>query len=126
MQTLLLFAALLAFLLGLAHTYLGERYILIRLFRRSDLPKLFGSDWFTCRTLRFAWHLTTIAFWGFGAILVLAAFSRSSADFRDGSLVVIGCTFFVSATLALFATRGRHLSWIVFLAMAVLILLAMR
>ena len=47
-------AALLIVLLGLAHSILGERYILGRLFRRSDLPKIFGSADFTVRTLRFA------------------------------------------------------------------------
>ena len=30
--------------LALVHSVLGERYILIRLFRRTDLPKLFGSS----------------------------------------------------------------------------------
>jgi hypothetical protein len=40
---------------AIAHSYLGERYILIRVFRHADLPKLFGNAEFTCRTLRFAW-----------------------------------------------------------------------
>jgi len=47
-------AAALCFALGLAHSVLGERYILVHLFRRTDLPKLFGDDRFTRRTLRFA------------------------------------------------------------------------
>ena len=34
----LLLAALLIFLTGLAHSYLGERYLLMRLFRRKQLP----------------------------------------------------------------------------------------
>ncbi len=63
MQTLLYIGALLAIGIGIAHSYLGERYILIRLFRRDDLPKLFGGPEFTIQTLRFAWHLTTIAWW---------------------------------------------------------------
>jgi len=45
-------AALLAFVVGLAHSLLGERYILRRLIRRDDLPKLFGETAFTARTLR--------------------------------------------------------------------------
>lgn len=61
-------AALLIALLGLAHSVLGERYILVRLFRR-DLPKLFGGTRFTRNTLRFAWHLTTMFAWGISAIL---------------------------------------------------------
>jgi len=50
----LLIAASLATLLAAAHSYLGERYILIRLLRREDLPKLFGGVEFTKHTLRFA------------------------------------------------------------------------
>ncbi|MBA7630226.1 MAG: hypothetical protein GH143_08270 [Calditrichaeota bacterium] len=53
MNAYLIVGAVLTFAIGLAHSYLGERYILIRLFRRSNLPQLFGSDDFTKRTLRF-------------------------------------------------------------------------
>ena len=56
MQTALYFAAFLVVAVGIAHSYLGERYILIRLFRHEDLPKLFGSTEFTILTLRFAWQ----------------------------------------------------------------------
>ncbi len=65
-------AALLYFALGLAHSALGEKYILTRLFRRADLPNLFGSPEFTVRTLRFAWHVTTVAWFGFGVLLLFA------------------------------------------------------
>ena len=37
-------AAIFLFFIGLAHSILGERYILVRLFRRDNLPKLLGSD----------------------------------------------------------------------------------
>jgi hypothetical protein len=70
---LYLVAAFLAFSVGVAHSVLGERYILIRLFRRSDLPQLLGSTEFTTRTLRFAWHLTTIAWWGAAALFFALA-----------------------------------------------------
>ena len=52
MATLNILAAVLCFAVGLAHSVLGERYILVRLFRRTDLPKLFGGTEFTVRTLR--------------------------------------------------------------------------
>jgi len=61
MNALLFLAAALALLLAAAHSYLGERYILIRLLRRTDLPRLFGGVEFTKQTLRFAWHLTSVA-----------------------------------------------------------------
>ena len=63
MSSLLWTGAVLASAIGLTHSVLGDRYVLIRLFRRP-LPKLFGGEWFTRRTLGFAWHLTTLAWWG--------------------------------------------------------------
>jgi len=66
-------AALLAVVVGAAHSVLGELFILTRLFRRDDLPVLFGSPEFTQRTLRFTWHLTTVAWWGLAAIIGLLA-----------------------------------------------------
>lgn len=102
-------AAFLAAALGVGHSILGEQYILVRLFRRS-LPKLFGSDRFTARTLRFAWHITTVAWFGFAALLLQLAGGEPS---RSGALQAIGWTFMASALLPLVITRGRHLSWLV-------------
>ena len=121
---MLIIAALLCFLLGLAHSVLGERYILIRLFRSETLPKLFGNDWFTRQTLRFAWHITTVMAWGFGALLLFAA--RPEVAFGSALLWIISATFALCGLLALGFTRARHLSWIVFFAIAVLTCLAAR
>ena len=119
MDKTLLIAAGLAVLVGIAHSYLGERYILTRLFRRSEIPPLFGSDVFTRRTIRFAWHITSIAWWGFAALLwVLAA--GDTDDLYSQSLKVVAVTFGASAALTLGASRGRHLAWIVFAAIAVI------
>lgn len=103
-------AALLAAALGLAHSVLGERYILVRLFRRESLPKLFGSSTFTTRTLRFAWHITTVAWWGFAALLVQLGQGTPTAS---STARVIGCTFILCGLLPLIITRGRHISWLV-------------
>jgi hypothetical protein len=119
MDTTLLIAAGLAILVGIAHSVLGERYILTRLFRRSEIPPLFGSDLFTRRTLRFAWHITSIAWCGFAALLwVLAA--GDTDDLYSQSLKVVAATFGASAALTLGASRGRHLAWVVFAAIAAL------
>ena len=117
MNVSLLIAAGLVLLLGLAHSYLGERYILIRLFRRSDLPHLFGSDVFTRRTLRFAWHLTTVAWWGLAALLLLLS-EPAVAPSRGPLGVVVVATAFASAVITFVGSRGRHLAWLVFLAIA--------
>ncbi len=116
MAFLLYFAAFLAFGIGIAHSLLGEKYILIRLFSRDNLPKLFGSSDFTIRTLRFAWHLTTIAWWGFAAILVLMA---RPPLIMETVGTVIGCTFIAHFVLAFIGSKGKHLSWIIFLVIGV-------
>lgn len=113
MEGLLYFAAVLAMSLGVAHSWLGERYILVRLFRRSDLPKLFGSPEFTTRTLRFAWHITTVAWFGFAALLLQAGRGDLTVP---GMLDIVGLTFVASGVLPLLFTRGRHLSWLVLFA----------
>lgn len=110
MDGLLYFAAFLAAALGLAHSMLGERYILRRLFRRGDLPRLFGGTEFTRRTLRFAWHITTVAWFGFAALLVLAGRGGVTTSCM---LQVTGVTFLASGVLPLVLTRGKHLSWVV-------------
>ena len=96
-----------------AHSYLGERFILIRLFRRADLPHLFGSDVFTKLTLRFAWHLTSVAWLGLAG--VLWALGRGSLG--DG-IRVVSIAFLLSGIITLVASRGRHLAWIAFLVIA--------
>ncbi len=112
MSTLLYTAAFFAFAIGITHSVLGELYILTRLFRRDNLPKLFGGTEFTKRTLRFAWHLTTIAWWGFSAILILLA--EDTFTFKNISLV-IGFTFLISGIVSIVASKGKHYSWVVFL-----------
>ena len=118
---MLLLASALVFITGLAHSYLGERYILIRLFRSEQLPKLFGSTAFTTGTLRFAWHITTVAWWGIACLLFLAAQGPLS---KDEVLDVIGAISLMSAALPLYFTRGKHFSWVVFLLVGALTLLS--
>ncbi len=110
----LLMAAILAFVLGLAHSVLGERYILRRLFRRGDLPALFGSDDFTKRTLRFAWHLTTVVWWGAAAAMLVLGTGSAR-----GGLLILSVTAFLSAVVALVGSRGRHPAWIVFILIGI-------
>jgi len=109
---MLVVAAMLLLFLGLAHSLLGEKFILIRLFRRNDIPNLFGSDHFTKATLRFAWHLTTIAWFGFSAILIFLA--QDTPRLKPNLLYCTAVTFFISGVLSCGFSKGKHLSWIVF------------
>lgn len=120
MDILLIIGAIFAVVIGAAHSYLGERYILVRLFRRSNLPKLFGSDVFTKQTLRFAWHLTTIAWIGLASVILIGVVVNSSGQLSV-ILKAISLTFLISAIVTLFASRGRHFAWIVFLSISFLV-----
>jgi len=116
----LLIASILLVLLGVAHSYLGERFILKRLFKRDNIPHLYGSDVFTKATLRFAWHITSLTW--FGIAFVLAIDDKHSNLF----LVSMASVFLLSALLVLFSTKGKHFSWLVFICISLLILLSLR
>ena len=113
---MLLIGTILLLIIGIIHSYLGEKYLLIRLFRRDDLPKLLGSDWFTKRVLRFAWHLTTIAWLVFDAILYVL--SNPSVNVQNEILIIIAVVFALSGAVSLLFTRGKHLSWLFFFTIA--------
>jgi hypothetical protein len=122
-QVSLYLASFLIIGVAIAHSYLGERYILTRLFRQDNLPAIFGTAELTRRTLRFAWHVTSIAWWGIAAIIIAMA----QQGFSTRTLgIIIGGTFLLHAVIALVGSRGRHLSWPVFLAISVLVMYAIR
>ena len=106
-------------MVALAHSLLGERYILTRLFRRQDLPKLFGDAEFTKRTLRFAWHLTSVAWLGF-AVLLLRLRPAQPLDPGPTAHLVAGVSV-VSGVIALVGSRGRHPAWAAFFVIAALV-----
>lgn len=120
MESLLYFAAFLLVVVSFAHSYLGERFILSRLFKRDNLPKILGSDDFTKRTLRFAWHLTSVAWLGLASIIVALAQPELSEQLVGK---IIAGTFALHFLMALFGSKGKHLSWILFGATTVLVLM---
>lgn len=117
MNLYLLGAAILVFVTGLAHSLLGECWIISPLLKRKDLPALFGDDGFTRGTIRFAWHLLSLAWWAIAGVLFAfaGAILTPAAQF---SLRSIALCFLVSALFTSASTRGRHLAWTVFLAIA--------
>jgi hypothetical protein len=115
--------ALLIVLVGLGHSYLGERFILIRLLRRGDLPKVLGSEEFTAQTLRFAWHITSIAWVGLAAVLVAATRAPVDAEILG---MIVGVTFLLHFVVALLGSRGKHISWLLFLIIGAVAIYATR
>lgn len=115
---MLTIAAIIMILTGLAHSYLGERFILIRLFKRDNLPKLLGTEDFTKNTLRFAWHITSITWFGIAAVLL------SEGGYTSFFLNMVVIVSLLSGLMAFIFTKGKHLSWIAFLAIGILLLSA--
>ncbi|MEE1672273.1 hypothetical protein SNR37_000040 [Agarivorans aestuarii] len=109
---LLLSASLILVFIAFAHSYLGEKYILRRLFKRDNIPHLFGDDQFTKGTLRFCWHILSLCALGFAALLLQASAANTF------TLVTIGCVFMFSALLSVFFSKAKHLSWVAFLLVA--------
>ena len=125
MNVTLIVGGSLAMALGLAHSWLGEQFILIRLLRRLDLPKVMGSELFTKRILRFAWHLTTVLMLGLGAIPLLL----SGEPLSHQAIMIVrleSATFLLCGAVSLAVTRARHFSWVVFLAISILLWLGAR
>jgi hypothetical protein len=97
--------------LAFAHSWLGERIILQPLLAsRFDVGGPRRSA-FIRRTLRFAWHLTSLFMLGFGGILAALA---GAAPERAGVFIleVAGATFIVSAAITFSASKGRHPAWL--------------
>jgi hypothetical protein len=116
-------AACILALVGIAHSYLGERYLLRRLSKHGDLPKVFRNSAFVFRVMRLAWHLTSVAWLGFAALLVLMAHPPITTEAAG---IAIGIVFLAHSAASLILVRGRHLSWLLFLAVAVLTIYAVR
>lgn len=116
-------AATLLVIVGIAHSYLGERYLLGRLARFGDLSKVFRDPVFAFRVMRLAWHITSLAWFGFAALLVLLAHPPVTAQ---GIGTAIGIIFLAHGVISLVIARGKHLSWVLFLAVGALALYAVR
>jgi hypothetical protein len=124
MNTYFIAAAVLAFIVGLVHSVLGE----IMIFRRMRKPGrviptdggaiLHGSN---VRILWASWHVLTVFGWGMAAILVW----RSQSDSRgvgDGVIdQAIAISMLAGSALVLIATKARHPGWIGLLGVAALV-----
>ena len=110
-------AAILTVMIGLVHSWLGEVRLIGPLVSQNTRTGMLANSRFARRTLRFAWHLTTLAWWGFAAILIWLASSPVNEQSR-ATLMIISSLFLVTGLVTLITSRGRHLAWPVFWAIA--------
>lgn len=114
----LVLAAGLTVVIGIVHSWLGERRLIGPLLAIEPRPSILKSGFFR-NVLRFAWHITTLAWIGMAG--AMAALALAPLD-RTGriAVAVLGATFLVHSLLILGMSRGRHLAWPVFLLIAAL------
>jgi hypothetical protein len=109
---LIIGALTMATLAGL-HSYIGETHLLQRLLAMSDLPILQGSMGYTKTVLRWAWHLTSLAWLGFAMIFI--ALTQLPSEARPIIGVILASILGLSAITVFISTSGRHLAWYFFL-----------
>ncbi|HMI88049.1 MAG TPA: hypothetical protein VK550_28390 [Polyangiaceae bacterium] len=123
MNTYLVIAAVLLAGISLNHSILGEKYIVMPLLRMDGIPGLFGKlgrfsemdPHFMRRVLRMSWHLTVLPW--FALSLLFFIFAHRPLDATDLLTLQIAFALFLATTgVVIFTTRGRHFSWLVFLA----------
>lgn len=112
-------AAVLIFLTGAAHSYLGEKHFLKRLLRH-DFPPELEIDAHINRTTRVAWHQTTLSWWGIAIILLAIAFYPETETIPlIGFLIALG--YVISGIYSLVGSRGRHVLGLVQILVSLII-----
>jgi hypothetical protein len=121
-------AAMLAIVVALVHSILGE----IMIFRRLRKPgrmiptdggeRLLGSN---VRILWASWHVLTVFGLGMAAILLRLASSARTAE-HDFIAQAIAVSMLGGSLLVLVGTRGRHPGWVGLLGVALLVWLGLR
>ncbi len=101
-------AASLLALAGL-HSALGERLLIGPLLALEPWPRLPLGGFLARRTLRFAWHLTSIAWAGLAVLVAGRPGDPFAMAVAAGVLTITGGVIFGAA-------RGRHFGWTVSLA----------
>jgi hypothetical protein len=109
----LLVAALTTVFIAAAHSYLGEKRIFPRLLDRGEPPTLGGSATLMRSIVRWAWHLTSLAWVALAAILI--ALLGDPSQLRQNLGAIVAAYLGIGAIVTFATTRGRHVAWPFFL-----------
>ena len=122
MQTCLLSAGVLAFVVGAIHSVLGE-VLIFRRMRKGGVVPTFGAPLLLERHVRIlwaSWHMVTVFGWAFGAVLLRFAFPAEDYPIQAFVENAIIFATLASSLLVLISTKGRHPGWLGLLGIAVL------
>ena len=130
MNLYLLSASSLIFILAIAHSVLGEIKILRHLKNVNDLPVLNGIPLLwkntnaTKLTIRMVWHLATVLAFCIATILFQLSLLTTLTLTETYLVITIGISMLVSCIVSFAFTKGNHASWIAFLVIGVLCVMA--
>jgi hypothetical protein len=114
MHSLFIIVAVVLFLLGIAHSVFGEKLLLLPMAREKSV-NLFKEKPYMISVMRFAWHITSIAWWGMALIIMYFAMIENCPPFCVHALAG---TFAATGIIIIVFSRGLHPAWFFFLAIA--------
>ncbi len=109
---------------ALAHSLVGEKIVLRRLYRRggerAEVGRRSSDDAGTRGAVRLAWHSLSVALLGYAMLLFTSAVDPVQVREGWSALApVIAATFTGLTLLSLLISRGRHVGWMWYAAAAV-------
>jgi len=114
MNEYLIAACILTVLIGLIHSFLGEKLIFSKLRSGKLVPDKVTPPLQErhIRILWATWHM--VSFFGFGFAVMLYCLAQPSSNLEIFFIYkfAIALSIFISAVLTLIATKGRHPGWI--------------
>jgi hypothetical protein len=120
-------AAVLAFVIGLVHSILGERLVFQRM-RISGIIPVNGGQVLAesnVRILWASWHIVTVFGWGIAATLWWLADPSNAPLASSGISQAIVGALLAGSVLVLVGTKGKHPGWAGLLGGAILVLVGM-
>ena len=102
-MALIYVAAIGIVIIGITHSVLGELRIFPRIFTSDKVSPFIRS------IVRWAWHLTSLAWIGFGYVLFAIAMGHTPD--AVGLTRIVAVVFGLTGVVAFITTRGRHVAW---------------
>jgi hypothetical protein len=116
-------AAIIAFVVGLFHTILGEVLVFRKMRRESFIPTYGGNilKESNVRILWSTWHALTIFGWGMAFLLFWLSWHTSGSYSYSLLENAIAASMLGGSVLVLIGTKGMHPGWFGLLSVAILI-----
>ena len=116
MERFLLAAASLSIMLGFGHVIYGELRFLPPYLKSGIVVEVDAKR--TAEILRLAWHVWAIAYFAIGGIVLSWAVTEKPDVGAMWSFIAL---FWGAMLTSLVITKGRHISWVVWLVMGALL-----